>query len=127
MLYNPKGRITARLTLALYTAVIITLIVTTFYPAPIEGVSITLMLGVKLLPLLALVVPVVRGNNRGYIWLGFVVLFYFTQSAVSAWLTEGDAAPLLMAVLTFFLFTIAMIHLKVNRPQTAAPQNSTPQ
>lgn len=118
MLHNPKARTTARLTILLYLGVLATLLVTTFYPAPVEGVSISLMLAVKLIPLLAFAIPVFRGHNRGYIWLAFVVIFYFTQAVVSAWLSEGAAGPLLLTVLTFLLFTVAMIHLKVNRPAT---------
>lgn len=122
-LNNPKARTTAVLTIATYVALVITLVVTTFYPAPVEGVSIALILGVKLVPLLAFAVPVFRGNNRGYIWLSFVVLFYFTRFVVSAWLTEGAWEPVLLTVLTFLLFTFAMCHLKVNRtpqPTTAS-------
>lgn len=116
MLHNPKARHTARVTQFLYLAVLATLLITTFYPAPIEGVSITLMLSVKLIPLLALVVPVFRGNNRGYIWLAFVVIFYFTQAVVSAWLSQGAPGPVILTALNFLLFTMAMVHLKVNRP-----------
>lgn len=117
MLHNPKARITARLTIMLYLATLAALLVTTFYPVQVEGVSVTLMLSVKLVPLLAFAVPVFRGHNRGYIWLSFVVIFYFTQYVVSSWLSEGALAPLIIAVLTFLLFTVAMVHLKVNRPQ----------
>lgn len=88
------------------------------YPAPVEGVSIALILSVKLIPLLALVMLVFRGNNRGYIWLAFVVIFYFTQAVVSAWLSQGAPGPVILVVLTFLLFTMAMVHLKVNRPIT---------
>ncbi|WP_373001272.1 DUF2069 domain-containing protein [Marinobacter sp.] len=116
MLNNPKARTTARATIALYIGVLATLLITTFYPAPIEGVSITLMLAVKLIPLLAFAVPVFRGHNRGYIWMSFVVIFYFTQAVVSAWLSEGAPGPVILTILTFLLFTVAMIHLKVNRP-----------
>lgn len=116
MLKNPKARNTALITLLLYLAVLATLVVTTFYPAPVEGVSIALILTVKLAPLLALAVPVFRGNNRGYIWLAFVVIFYFTQAVVSAWLSEGAAGPVILTVLTLLLFVMAMVHLKVNRP-----------
>ncbi|MEX2474012.1 DUF2069 domain-containing protein [Marinobacter sp.] len=116
MLHNPKARITARLTIALYIAVLATLLITTFYPAPVEGVSVPLMLTVKLLPLLAFAIPVFRGHNRGYIWLAFVVIFYFTQAVVTAWLNEGTTAPMILTVLTFLLFTVSMVHLKVNRP-----------
>lgn len=117
MLHNPKARITANLTILLYLAVLAALVVTTFYPAQIEGVSVTLMLSIKLIPLLAFAIPVFRGNNRGYIWLSFVVIFYFTRYVVSAWLSEGALAPVILTVLTFLLFTVAMVHLKVNRPQ----------
>ena len=116
MLHNPKARITARLTILLYLAPLAALLVSTFYPAQVEGVSVTLMLSVKLVPL-AFAGPVFRGHNRGYIWLSFVVIFYFTQYGVSSWLSEGAITPLIIAVLTFLLFTVAMVHLKVNRPQ----------
>ncbi|MFL1453850.1 DUF2069 domain-containing protein [Marinobacter sp. GN3S48] len=119
MLHNPKARVTARLTIGLYIAVLATLLITTFYPTQVEGVSVPLMLTVKLLPLLAFAVPVFRGHNRGYIWMAFVVIFYFTQAVVSAWLSEGAAAPLILTILTFLLFTVAMVHLKVNRPLPA--------
>ena len=118
MLRNPKAIVTARLTLALYLATMVILVITTFYPAPIEGVSLTLILAVKLLPLVGFIVPVYRGNNRAYIWLSFVIIFYFTQGVVSAWLSEGDIGPVITTALTFLLFTVAMIHLKVNRPET---------
>lgn len=117
MLHSPKARITARLTILLYLATLAALLVSTFYPVQVEGVSVTLMLSVKLVPLLAFAVPVFRGHNRGYIWLSFVVIFYFTQYVVSSWLSEGAIVPLILAVLTFLLFTVAMVHLKVNRPQ----------
>lgn len=119
MLHNPKARITARLTILLYLATLAALLVSTFYPTQVEGVSVTLMLSVKLVPLLAFAVPVFRGHNRGYIWLSFVVIFYFTQYVVSSWLSKGAITPLIIAVLTFLLFTVAMVHLKVNRPQPA--------
>ncbi|MFO7529754.1 MAG: DUF2069 domain-containing protein [Marinobacter sp.] len=119
MLHNAKAKQTARLTILLYLSVLATLIATTFFPAPVEGVSVTLMLAVKLVPLLAFAVPVFRGHNRGYIWMAFVVIFYFTQAVVSAWLSEGAPGPVLLTVLTLLLFVVAMVHLKVNRPQAS--------
>ena len=50
------------------------------------------------------------------IWMSFVLIFYFTQAVVSAWLSEGAPMPVVMAVLSGSLFTVAMVHLKVNRP-----------
>lgn len=114
-LHTPKARTTATLTTLIYFAVLATLVVTTFYPAPVAGVSVPLILSVKLLPLIFFALPVIRGNNRAYIWLSFIVLFYFTRSVVSAWLSEGALGPVVLTVLTFLLFTVAMVHLKVNR------------
>jgi hypothetical protein len=47
-----------------------------------------------------------------------VVIFYFTQAVVSAWLSEGAPGPVILVTLTLLLFTMAMVHLKVNRPVT---------
>ena len=118
MLQNDKAKTTARLIQLVYVATLAALLITTFYPAPIQGVSVPLMLSVKLIPLLLFAVPVFRADNRGLIWMSFVVIFYFTRYVVSAWLSEGDVAPVLLAVLTFLLFTLSMVHLKVNRPLT---------
>lgn len=119
MPHNDKARVTARLTSACYVALLATLVVTTFVPAPVAGVSVALILSVKLVPLLAFLVPVFRGHNRGYIWMSFVVLIYFTQAVVSAWLSRGAPGPLLLTILCVLLFVSAMIHLKVNRPVPA--------
>jgi uncharacterized membrane protein len=115
MLNNPKAKLTIRLILCLYVTTLAVLTLTTFYPDPVQGVSVPLILSVKLIPLLLFAVPVFRGDNRGIIWLSFVVIFYFTQYTVSAWLNEGAAVPVILAVLTFLLFTVAMFHLKLNR------------
>lgn len=115
MLYADNARFTRNLTAALYSAVLVLLVITTFYPQPPEGVSVLLILAVKLLPLLPFAWVVFRGHNRGYIWLSFVIIFYFTQAVVTAWLSEGNALPVLLALLTFLLFTVAMVHLKTNR------------
>lgn len=115
-LHHPRALLTARLIIGLYIMTLATLLITTFYPVKVEGVSVTLILGVKLIPLLLFVIPVFRGDNRGLIWMSFVVIFYFIQYVVSAWLSEGAPTPVLLATLSFLLFTLAMFHLKLNRP-----------
>ncbi|MFC4258721.1 DUF2069 domain-containing protein [Marinobacter lacisalsi] len=116
MLYSENAKKTRALAAGLYTLFLVLLVVTTFWPDPVEDVSITLMLAVKLLPLLPFAWVVFRGHNRGYIWMSFVLIFYFTEAVVSAWLSEGAPVPVLMSVLSGTLFTVAMVHLKVNRP-----------
>ncbi len=121
MLNTPRAKITLRLTAAVYLTLMAALAMTTFYPDPVADVSITLMLGVKLIPLLLFLVPVFRGDNRGYIWLSFVVIFYFTEAVVSAWLSEGAPVPMLLTLLSLSLFVLAMVHLKINRPDARTP------
>lgn len=116
MLYSEAAKKTRALAVTLYTLILAMLVITTFWPEQAEGVSVPLMLAVKLLPLLPFAWVVFKGHNRGYIWLSFVLIFYFTQAVVSAWLSEGSLAPVLMSVLTVSLFTVAMVHLKLNRP-----------
>ena len=120
MLHSDGGRVTRALTASIYLALMLGLLVTTFYPSQVEGVSVALMLAIKLVPLLLFVVPVFRGDNRGYIWLSFVVIFYFTQATVSAWLSEGEPESILLATLSFALFVMALVHLKVNRPSASS-------
>lgn len=119
MLHNPNAKLTARLIIGLYVITLATLAITTFYPVQAEGVSVTLMLSIKLIPLLLFAVPVFRADNRGIIWMSFVVIFYFTRFVVSAWLSEGAAVPVALSILTFLLFTVAMFHLKLNRKPAA--------
>lgn len=118
MLYTEKARITRNATAVIYCLVLALLVGTTFVDPP-AGVSVPLMLAVKLIPLLPFAWVVFRGHNRGYIWMNFVVIFYFTQAVVSAWLSEGAALQVLMAVLTFLLFSFALLHLKRNRRQVS--------
>ncbi|WP_404363509.1 DUF2069 domain-containing protein [Marinobacter sp.] len=120
MLHSEGGRVTRALTASIYLALLLVLLVTTFYPSQVEGVSVAFMLAIKLVPLLLFLVPVFRGDNRGYIWLSFVVIFYFTQATVSAWLSEGEPKFIVLATLSFALFVMAMIHLKVNRPPSTS-------
>lgn len=120
MLKTSRARITRRLTAAVYLLLVAALAITTFYPEPVVGVSTALILAVKLIPLLLFIVPVFRGDNRGYIWLSFVVIFYFTQAVVSAWLSEGATVPVILTVLSLSLFVLAMLHLKINRPDARA-------
>ncbi|MGM0570759.1 DUF2069 domain-containing protein [Marinobacter sp.] len=116
MLYSENAKTTRTITAGLYSLLLVMLVITTFWPSPVEDVSVILMLTVKLLPLVPFAWVIFRGHNRGYIWMSFVVIFYFTQAVVTAWLSEGQPVPVFMAVLTFALFTVAMIHLKTNRP-----------
>lgn len=117
MLHTPRARNTRLLCQVLYAALIVLVVVTTFWPAPDPALSLPLILSIKLLPLLIFVPVLINGNNRGMIWLSFVLIFYFTQFVVSAWLTEGGVGATANAVIALLLFVSAMVHLKTNRPE----------
>lgn len=117
MLHTERARMTRLLCQVLYAALIVLLVLTTFWPAPDPALSLPLILSIKLVPLLIFIPTVVSGSNRGLIWLSFVLIFYFTQFVVSAWLTEGGLGATANAVIALLLFVSAMVHLKTNRPE----------
>ncbi|MEQ5837615.1 DUF2069 domain-containing protein [Marinobacter sp. NFXS9] len=117
MLHTGRARKTRLLCQVLYGILVALLVITTFFPAPDPALSLPLVLTIKLVPLLLFAPLVARGDNRGLIWLSFVLIFYFMQFVVSAWLTQGALAPSLNALVTLLLFVSAMVHLKTNRPE----------
>ncbi|TBW54501.1 DUF2069 domain-containing protein [Marinobacter halodurans] len=117
MLHSARARHTRLLCQVLYGLLLALLVLTTFWPAPDPALSLPLVLTVKLVPLLLFIPIVIRGDNRGLIWLSFVLIFYFTQFTVSAWLTQGAVVPSINALVTLLLFVSAMVHLKTNRPE----------
>lgn len=117
MLHTPRAHMTRLLCQVLYAALIVLLVITTFWPAPDPALSLPLILAIKLIPLLVFIPVVINGNNRGLIWLSFVLIFYFTQFVVTAWLTEGGLGATVNAVIALLLFVSAMVHLKTNRPE----------
>lgn len=98
-----------RISLLLYGLLVTFLAVTTFWPEPpVEGVSVTLVLCVKLLPLLVFLPSLYKGSKRAWIWLSFVVLLYFTAASVKAWLHDGYWVSSVHTVLTVLLFLSAL-------------------
>jgi len=112
---SDAGRKTRLLTAIIYFLTLATFLVTSLVPGPDPGVSLALVLGVKLVPLLIFMPAVLRGSNRGYIWMSFVLLLYFMEASVSLWLSEGSWGPLATSILTLLLFVMTMWHLKANR------------
>lgn len=115
--------------LLLYLAILAMLVLTTFWPSPIEGASIWVILSVKLVPLLLLAPGLLRAQSRAYQWLCFIILLYFTDAIMRAYLTGYDWAPTLMATLTATLFVCAIVRIRTATPkQTAAgPENGQPE
>lgn len=118
MLHNSGAKTTRAICQSLYVTLLVILVVTTFWPDPPDPqVSLTLIMSIKLIPLLIFLPVLISGDNRGLIWLSFVIIFYFTQFVVGAWLSEGEPGVTANAVVALLLFVFAMVHLKINRPQ----------
>jgi len=106
------------ISLALYFALIAQMIMTTFWPNPVEGASPVVLLTIKVLPLALLLPGLLKGRNTTYIWACFVVLLYFMQASVSAYLREWAWSPTTTVVLTTLFFCTAMLKLKTDPGNT---------
>jgi len=91
------------------------MIITSLPPYAVSGASIEIMLGVKLIPLLIVLPGLLLNRLRAYIWLCFIVLFYFTQSVVEAFLSLGAQIDLVITLVSIGLFISAMWHVKKER------------
>ncbi len=65
----------------------------------------------RVLPLLIFLPAVVTQYGRGFIWLGFVVLFYFTSGVVSGWVYSSWAGWLL-AFESLLLFATTVLFVR---------------
>lgn len=106
------GRVAHAIALSLYLAILALLILTTFWPEPVEGASVALMLTIKLVPLLLLMPGLLKGRNKTYQWLCFVILIYFTDGILRAYLSGFEWPPTLMAGLTTALFVTAIVKIR---------------
>lgn len=71
-----------RLAVASYVLLIINILLWETWGAPPDQVSIYFGLGMKLLPLLVPLLPVLRGNAGVYMWVSLMMLFYVTEGLV---------------------------------------------
>lgn len=110
--------------LILYALILALLVLTTFWPAPVEGASIWVLLSVKLVPLLVFAPGLLRARSKTYQWLCFVILIYFTDAIMRAYLTGYQWPPTLMAALCAGLFIFAIIRIRTATPKQK-PQNIT--
>lgn len=98
-----------------YTLLLLLMIVTSLPGQVPEGTTISLILAVKLLPLLIVLPGLLANHLRAYIWLCFIVLFYFTQAVVETFLSAGAGLDWLITALTIVMFCTAMMYVKWQR------------
>lgn len=82
-----------------------------------EGSSPWVIGGVKLFPLLIVLPGLIKDSLRAYTWLCFIVLFYFTQAVVEAFLSKGGSLDLFITLLTVAIFLSAMFYIKWERAE----------
>lgn len=75
-------RLWYRLAVAAYMLLILNILLWETWGAPPDQVSIYFGLGMKLLPLLLPLLPVLRGNAGVYMWVSLLMLFYVTEGLV---------------------------------------------
>lgn len=112
-----KTNLLRHITLACYGALLTLLLFTTLNTELPAETSLALVLSIKLVPLLLVLPGVVLNYLKSYIWLCFIVLFYFTQATVNAWLSEGALADTTIAILTVVLFNTSMMYVRYARAE----------
>ncbi|MFE8073114.1 DUF2069 domain-containing protein [Marinobacteraceae bacterium S3BR75-40.1] len=114
---SPQARIAHIVSLILYFGLLGLVTLTTFWPDPVEGASKALMLTIKLVPLLIVLPGLLKGGNKAYIWLCFILMIYFTDASVRAYLTQWEVIPVILMSLTVLLFLTSLI--KIRAPKQA--------
>ena len=110
-----KNRLAQQLTWASYVLTLLMMIVTSLPGFIPENSSTTLILAIKLLPLLILLPGLAKDQLRAYIWLCFIILFYFTQSVVESFIYNAAWIDLFITALTVIMFLAAMFYIKWER------------
>lgn len=92
-----------------YFLLLILMVVTTFYSDIPEEASKSVVIAVKLLPLLLFLPGIIKNSPRTHIWLCFVVLIYFMQYSMTAYLHEWAIVPVVTTLVTMSVFTSSMM------------------
>jgi len=109
---DTKSIIARNITLACYVLLILMMIITSLPSMLPEGASPWIALTIKLVPLLIIMPGLLLDHLRAFIWLCFIVLFYFTQSVVETFLSQGANIDYLITFLTVTQFLSAMFYIK---------------
>jgi len=108
-----KIRIAKALTYLGYSLLIVFMLITTPFDAAIK--PLVMMLSFKLIPLLIVLPGMLINRLKSYIWLCFIVLFYFTESTVQAWLSQGQWIHVSTSLCSVIIFISAMYYVRWQR------------
>lgn len=120
-----KALVARNLAILSYLTLLVLLVITTFItdvPAEASSTFHLKILAVKLIPLLLFFKGVITSNPRIHQWLCFVVLLYFTQYSMQAYLTEWAIWPVITTLVTMSVFTCSMMFVHWSKPQAVKPE-----
>ena len=107
---GPKATLCWRVSVVLYVLLLVTISLDHWVIAPPAVDSPWLIFSLRIMPLIMFAPAVFTKHGRGFAWLGFVVLFYFTSGVVSGWAHQSWIGWLLAAEsLALFTSTIFFV------------------
>ncbi|MFT6031107.1 MAG: putative membrane protein [Oleiphilaceae bacterium] len=112
---STKNIVALHLTWTSYVLMLLMMIVTSLPAAIPEGSSVTLILLIKLIPLLIILPGLAKDALRSHIWLCFIILFYFTQSVVETFLSSAAYTDIFITSLSVIIFLASMFYIKWER------------
>jgi uncharacterized membrane protein len=112
---STKNIVALHLTWISYVLMLLMMIVTSLPAAIPKGSSVTLILLIKLIPLLIILPGLAKDALRSHIWLCFIILFYFTQSVVNTHLHLWAFTDVFITSLTVIIFIASMFYIKWER------------
>lgn len=112
-----RNTIAFYVTWASYLLLILMMIITSLPSFLPEGSSPWVVGGVKLFPLLIVLPGLIKDSLRAYTWLCFIILLYFTQAVVEAFLSKAAGLDLFITLLTVAIFLSAMFYIKWERAE----------
>jgi len=110
-----KNKLALAVTWLCYLGLITLMVLTSVPPFIPEQSSPWLIGAIKVIPLVIVLPGMLRDKLRSYVWLSFIILFYFAQSVVEAFLSSAATLDVLITALTVTLFIAAMLYIKWER------------
>ncbi len=86
---GPKADLCWKLSIFLYIVLVGSILSDHFIVTPPQVDSPLLFAFVSLAPLLMFIPALVTKHGRGFAWMGFVLLFYFSSGVINGWVKES--------------------------------------
>jgi len=119
-----KTRFSRGLTLGSYAGLLILFSLWYLLLAPAQSSHPWVIWLVHLLPLLAFLPVIAKGNPRGHAWLCFVLLLYFMEAVLAALVPTTRWLGLIESLLLVTLFTGAMLYARWRSKLTRAERDA---